>query len=340
MSTAMSVAQEEYGSAEKAAIVLLSLGEDVAAPVFRYLPEKAVRRLSSSLSRVEEIGTEATEVILKEFHADLNEGDFVLPDGASYFERLIDRAYTGPDAEKIKKTLGTDAGAGLESLDDVDSRLLSNIIQKEHPQTIALVLAHIESNKAAEALSQFPESLQNEVVFRIARLDAVSADILGEVEQALLTEISGLGTIGSQSAGGVERVADILNQMDKATESRIVESLEDMNSELAEEIRQLMFIFEDLIKVDDRGIQALLKEVDNSTLVLALKTAGEEIRSKIFRNLSKRATELIMEDLTNMPPVRLSDVEKAQQTIVRQALKMEEEGRLTIAGAGGDDALV
>ncbi len=327
----------ELSYTEKAAVVLLSMGEEIAAPVFRRLPEKLVRLLAEAVPNIQDLHPKVTEAVLREFHRELTSRKYALPKAQDYMEKLIDRSFEGDEAEQLKSQLLATDGAAFETLDEVDTRLLANIIQKEHPQTIALVLAHIAPARAAEVLALLPDELRGEVVYRIGRLDAVSSDILADVEQAILSEIKGRGSIGGRhTAGGVERIADILNQLDKATESQILEVIEDKNAQMAEEIRQHMFVFDDLVRIDDRGIQALLKEVENATLVLALKTASEEVRNKIFGNLSKRATELIKEDLEAMPPVRVSDVEQAQQTIVRLALKLEEEGHLTIAGGGGD----
>jgi flagellar motor switch protein FliG len=217
---------------------------------------------------------------------------------------------------------------------------LSNFLISEHPQTIAVILAHLEPEKKGEVLKRLPESLQAEVVLRLANLDHVAPELIAEVDRVLRTELSTLGTVEQSSLGGVQPVAEMLNVMDKNTETSIMSKIEEKDPILAEEIRKLMFVFEDIIKIDDRGIQTLLKEIPNDKLLLALKTANEEIRSKVFRNISQRAAKLLQDDLQNMGPSRLSDVESAQVEIVNIARRLESEGKILIARGGSEDALV
>ena len=323
----------------KAAIVVMTLGEEVAAEVIKFFGPKEIKKISTYVAALGEVDQVVIDLVLEEFQAALIEGGVMLPGSAAFLKGAITAALGDEAGGRLLDELKLETSA-LEVLDDVDSRTLASILQKEHPQTIALVMSHTETAKAAEVVTLLPEELQLEVVYRIARLDAVSLDILQEVEAALLNEIRGMTGLGSQVAGGVSLVADILNQVDKATESRILENIDDMNPEMAEEIRELMFVFEDLLKIDDRGMQMLLKEVENDVLVISLKTANETIRDKIFRNISSRAAERIREDLDNMGPVRLSDVEKGQGEIVRVALKLEEEGKIQILRSGSEDAFV
>lgn len=323
----------------KAAIVVMSLGEEIAAEVLKYMGPKEIKKISTYVATLGEIEQDVIDYVIEEFQAALIEGGVMLPGSSTFLKAAITAALGDDAGGRLLEEIQSETSQ-LDVLDDVDSRTLASILQKEHPQTIALVMSHTEIDKAAEVVALLPEELQLEVVYRIARLDAVSSDILQEVEQALLNEIRGMTGLGSQVAGGVSLVADILNQVDKATESRILENIDDMNPEMAEEIRELMFVFEDLLKIDDRGMQTLLKEVENDVLVMALKTANEVIRDKIFRNISSRAAERIREDLDNMGPVRLSDVEKGQGEIVRVALKLEEDGRIQILRSGSEDAFV
>ncbi len=323
----------------KAAIVVMSLGEETAAEVLKFMGPKEIRKISTYVATIGEVDQDVIDLVIEEYQAALIEGGVMLPGSTSFLKGAIMAALGDEAGGKLLDEIQLETSQ-LDVLDDVDSRTLASILQKEHPQTIALVMSHTEIDKAAEVVSLLPEELQLEVVYRIARLDAVSSDILQEVEAALLAEIRGMTGLGSQVSGGVSLVADILNQVDKATESRILENIDDMNPEMAEEIRELMFVFEDLLKIDDRGMQTLLKEIENDVLVMSLKTANEVIRDKIFRNISSRAAERIKEDLDNMGPVRLSDVEKGQGEIVRIALKLEEEGRIQILRSGSDDSFV
>lgn len=323
----------------KAAIVVMTLGEEIAAQVLKFMGPKEIKKLSTYIATLGDVDQDVIDGVIHDFQAALIQGGVLMPGSGSFLKGAIKGALGDDEGGRLLEEIQAETSS-LDVLDDVDSRTLASILQKEHPQTIALVMSHTEVQKAAEVVALLPEELQLEVMYRIARLDAVSSDILQEVEAALLNEIRGMTGLGSQVSGGVQLVADILNQIDKATESRILENIDDMNPEMAEEIRELMFVFEDLLKIDDRGMQSLLKEVENDMLVMALKTANESIKDKVFRNISQRAAERIREDLDNMGPVRLSDVEKAQSEIVRVALKLEEEGRIQIMRGGTDDSFV
>ena len=228
----------------------------------------------------------------------------------------------------------------MESLELVDAKSLANFLVNEHPQTIAVILAHLEPEKKCEVLKRMPESLQAEAVLRMANLDYISPELIEEVDKVLRQELATMGSVEQSQLGGVQPVAEMLNVMDKNTETAIMSRLEEKDPILAEEIRKLMFVFEDIIKIDDRGIQALLKEIPNEKLLLALKTANEDIKEKIFKNMSSRASTLIQEDLQSMGPSKLSDVEGAQQEIVNMARKLEAEGKILIARGGAEDALV
>jgi flagellar motor switch protein FliG len=222
----------------------------------------------------------------------------------------------------------------------VDAKSLANFLIHEHPQTVSVILAHLEPEKKGEVLKRLPETLQAEVVLRMANLDHVAPELISEVDRVLKEELANLGTVEQAALGGVQPVAEMLNVMDKNTEKTIMSRIEEKDPILAEEIRKLMFVFEDVIKIDDKGIQALLKEVPNDKLLLALKTANEDIKNKFFKNLSQRAAQMLRDDLTNMGPSRLSDVEGAQVEIVNVARRLESEGKILIARGGSEDALV
>ncbi|MFN3454347.1 MAG: flagellar motor switch protein FliG, partial [Pseudobdellovibrio sp.] len=228
----------------------------------------------------------------------------------------------------------------LESLEMVDAKSLSTFLVNEHPQTVSVILAHLEPEKKGDVLRRLPENLQTEVVLRMAHLDNVDPELIAEIDRVLKHQLAATSTVEQSILGGVQPVAEMLNVMDKNSEQTIMSRLEEKDPLLAEEIRKLMFVFEDISKIDDKGIQVLLKEIPNEKLLLALKTANEEIKTKIFKNISARAAEMLKEDLSNMGPARLSDVEAAQQEIVNVARRLESEGKIMIARGGSEDAIV
>jgi len=228
----------------------------------------------------------------------------------------------------------------FQKIKRLDPKTLGNFIKNEHPQTISIILAHLDSAQTAAILQDLPGPLQTEVVYRIAELENVPPAILEEIDQALQEGISTLQNVEGRKIGGIRSVAEILNQMDGSIESAILKGIEEQKQGLADEIRKLMFVFEDLLQVDDRGIMAILKEVTNEVLQLALKTASEELKEKIFKNMSERAAQMLKEDLEVMGPVRLKDVEGAQQNIIKVAKKLESEGKIVLAGKAKEEVFV
>ncbi len=324
----------------KAALVVLMLGEELAAEMFPHFTREDIKALNKGMNKLAELDDTTREGILKEYFDLLQKNDLTLIGrGDDYLRKIMQKTH-GPEGEKLLQELEDEADLRLKALEPVDARTLANLIRKEHPQTIALVMGYIDSGKAAAVLAQLPLETQVEVCLRMASLDAVSPQTLREVERALMSEMKGMVVSGGEETSGVVLVAEILNSIEKAQEERIFEQLMEIDPELAEEIRNKMFVFDDLVNIDDRGIQTLLKEVDNNTLLLALKTAAEGVRDKVFRNLSSRAVQMLKEDMEMMGPTRLSDVEKAQTAITQTALRLEAEGRIVIAKSGSDDAFV
>ncbi len=325
----------------KAALVMLMLGEDVAGEVFKRLGSGEIKSLNKSMADLSTVTEEEQRQILKEFWELCQGGDpMLLESGSDYMKSLVTRAMGDTEGKKLLEDLATENQMKLVALDPVDARTLSNLVRKEHPQTIALIMAYIDAEKSAEVLAQLPVETQVEVCLRMASLDTVSPQTLRDVEDALMSEMKGLVVSGDQETSGVVLVAEILNNIEKAHEERIFEQLMEIDPELAEEIRNNMFVFDDLVNLDDRGIQALLKEIDNQTLLLSLKTAAEQVKDKIFGNLSQRAVQMLQEDMEVMGPVKLSDVEKAQSMITTTALRLEAEGKIVIAKAGSEDEFV
>ena len=325
---------------EKAAILLSSLGTTTAQLVFQHLKDNDVKRMINTMATVKKAPIWLVKKCLEDFYSALNEDlDLLFSEN-----RGRDFIINTLGEDRAKQLLGqvVEAGASnsLDSLELVDTRTLANFLINEHPQTISLIIAHLKPEKKVEVIRKIPEHLQAEIVLRIANLDYVSPELISQLDDVLKSELSTLGSIDTNQIGGVEPIADMLNLMDKSNEKNIMNKVEDKDPELAEEIRKLMFVFEDLVFVDDKGIQALLKEVDQSKLVIAMKTAPEEIKAKLFKNMSGRAAQLLQEDLESLGPTKLSDVEKAQNEIVQKAKDLEAAGKAFISRGKEGDALV
>jgi len=319
---------------------LSALGPTTTKLIFKHMKDNDVKRMINSMSSISKSPIWMVKKVLEEFYSAINE------DAELLFSENKGRDFIlgtlGED--RAKQLLGqiVDVGTNntLESLELVDTRTLANFLINEHPQTIALICAHLPVEKKVDVLRKLPEGLQAEVVLRVANLDFVSPELIAQLDDVLKTELSTLGSIDTQQLGGVEPIADMLNLMDKNSEKNIMARVEEKDPELAEEIRKLMFVFEDIIFVDDRGIQELLKGVDNTKLVIALKTAPDEVKTKLFKNMSNRAATLLKEDLDAMGPTKISDVEKAQQEIVQQLKDLEAKGKALISRGGEGDAFV
>lgn len=332
---------EELKGFEKAAILLNYLGKDATTQMLQFLDDADIRKLLGIMNRMRVVPVDITKKVLEEFYEMISESnEYIFSADLTNKDNIVN-AVGEERARGILGHLNSKAATrSLESLEVVDAKSLSNFLINEHPQTIAVILAHLEPEKKAEVIKRLPENIQTEVVLRLSNLDYISPALIAELDQVLKEELSTVGTVDQASLGGVQPVAEMMNIMDKNTESQIMGRLEEKDPILAEEIRKLMFVFEDITKIDDKGIQTLLKEVPNDKLLLALKTANEDIRGKIFRNISARAAQLLREDLESMGPARLSDVESAQQEIVNAARKLEQEGKILIARGGSEDALV
>jgi flagellar motor switch protein FliG len=323
---------------EKASILLSLLGTKASQLIFEHLKDNDVKRMINLMSDVKKAPIWMSKKILEEFYSKINEeSELVFSDnkGKDFIIKTL-----GED--RAKHLLGQTAEIGetkkLESLELIDSRTLANFLLNEHPQTISLIVAHLSPEKGVEVLRRLPDVLQAEIVLRIANLDYVSPELIGQLDELLKTELSTLGSIDTSHLGGVEPVADMLNLMDKNSEKNVMSRVEEKDPALAEEIRKLMFVFEDIVFVDDLGIQNLLKEIDAKSLAVALKTAPEEVKFKVFSNLSKRAGKLLEEDLAALGPTRLSEVEKAQNTIVTKIKELEGKNKAIISrgGEGGE----
>ncbi len=335
-------AETEYAlvsGQERAAILLSSLGPVPAQKIFGVLKDNDVKRMVNAMSNIRKSPIWMVKRILEDFYSALNEDAELLFSNNKGRDFIL--GALGED--RAKQLLGQVVEVGsntLESLELVDTRTLANFLINEHPQTIALILAHLDSEKKCDVLRKLPEGLQAEVVLRVANLDFVSPELIIQLDDVLKTELSTLGSIDTNQLGGVEPIADMLNLMDKTSEKNIMSRVEEKDPELAEEIKKLMFVFEDLILADDKGIQELLKVVDTKKLTLALKTAPEDVTEKLYKNMSNRAAKLLNEDLDALGPTKLTDVESAQSEIVAKCKELEAEGKLVISRGGDGEQMV
>jgi flagellar motor switch protein FliG len=326
---------------KKAAIIMVALGSDASSQIFKNLDENEVERLSTEIARLGNVLAEVREAVLEEFH-NLAMAQQYVSQGGIDFAREILEAALGPRKakeilEKVQETIRT---TGFNLLENVDPKQIVNFIQKEHPQTIALLLAHMEPKNAAPIISALPAELQVNVASRIATMESISPETLDQVEEVLMSQIKSLFGGDVSEIGGVKSVAELLNNVDRAAVKNILGNLERENPQLATEIKNLMFVFEDVLLLDDRSMQRVLKEVDSKDLSMALKGASEELQDKFYRNMSSRAAEMIREEIQFMGPLRVKQVEEVQQKIVDVIRRLEEDGEIIITGRGGDEAII
>src|SRR5262245_11057904 len=327
----------ELEGVTKAAILLLAVGPDRAALVLRSLSPKQVEEVTRELASLGRVPRELQSQVVDEFYASTIAGQYVNEGNLDYAKELLQQSLDPKAAERMLGQIQTQVQRSPFSfLQRAESENLMTFIQDEHPQTIALILCHLPHHKASEIMGALPMQKQIEVIKRVANMEQTNPEVIREVEKGLESRLSSMLVQSMEKAGGVETVAEILNLTDRATEKQIMEGLEAEDPDLVEQIRRLMFVFEDILKVNDKGIQAVLKEVDNSELSLALKTASPDLQEKIFKNMSERAAQLIKEDMQYMGPVRVSDVESAQQRVVDIVRRLEEAGEVVIEGRGGD----
>jgi len=335
------VAETTLRNSRKAAVLLVSVEEDLAALLLSKLDKPYVEAIMREVAQLRNVSKEERDKAIEEFYQIALARNLLDSGGMNTAKALLEKTFKKEEAEQmlgdVQKSMQTTPFAFLQR---AESANLLTFIQGEHPQTIALILAHLAPSQASEILSGLPQKKQVEVVRRVANMEQTSPEVIGEVEKALESRLSAIVSQKFEKAGGVEAVAEILNLTDRSTEKSIMENLEEEDPELVESIRRLMFVFEDIILVNDKGIQSVLKEVENETLALALKTASEELKEKIFKNMSERAVQLIKEDMQYMGPVRVSDVETAQQKVVDVVRRLEEAGEIIITGRGREEELV
>ena len=325
---------------EKSAILLIALGEDYASEVLKHLGPKEVQKLCYAMAALKSVPREKIESVLAEFHQTAAEATAVHVDSEAYVRSVLTKALGDDNASNLISRIlqGGDTG-GIEKLKWLDAPTVADLIRGEHPQIIATILVHLEKDHASEILNQFTERLRNDVVLRIATLEGIQPEALKELNDVMLRLLSGSTGIKKSTMGGVRAVADILNFMGSANETTVIDSIREYDPELAQKILDEMFVFENLLDLDDRGIQLLLREIQSDSLILAMKGASEPLREKIFKNMSQRAAEMLREDLESRGPVRLSEVENEQKEILKIVRRLADEGQIVMGGAGGEQMI-
>lgn len=333
--------KKELTGREKAAILLISLGPDVSAQVYKHLSEEEIEKLTLEIAGVRKVDSSTKEEIIDQFHQLAMAQDYITQGGIGYAKSILEKALGEDQAMQIINRLtSTLQVRPFDFARKADAGQILNFIQNEHPQTIALILSYLEPTQAAQIMSELPQEMQADVAKRIALMDSTSPEIISEVENILERKLSTTVTQDYTKTGGIETVVEVLNSVDRSTERTILDALEIQDPELAEEIKKRMFVFEDIVTLDNRSIQRVIRDVENEDLQYALKVANEEVREVVFKNMSQRMAETFKDEMEFMGPVRLRDVEEAQTRIVSVIRRLEEAGEIVIARGGGDDIIV
>jgi|ERR1035438_2410932 flagellar motor switch protein FliG len=324
---------------QKAAVLMVTLGDETASNIFKYLEEDEIQTISREIAITKHVQPEVAEEVLEEFHTMTQARSYISQGGIEYAKKLLIKS-VGPEvARKIIDRLvkALESSAGFTSLERANPQQLSKFIQNEHPQTIALILAHLNASQAAELISSLPEALRSDVAMRMASLQEISPEVVRRISLILEQKLEALGSFATEAYGGVRAVAELFNRMERNVGRTVLEKIETENPQLAASIRDLMFVFDDILLIDDNGITEILKRADKKTLTIALKGTSEELQNQFFRNMSSRAVELMKEEMEFMGPIKLKDVEKSQHEVVEIVRQLEEEGVISIGGGGGED---
>ncbi|AJI21304.1 MULTISPECIES: flagellar motor switch protein FliG [Priestia] len=333
--------KNELTGKQKAAILLISLGPDVSASIYKHLSEDEIEQLTLEISSVRKVEPSLKEAVLHEFEQITLAQNYLEKGGVSYAKQVLEKALGPEQAMMIINRLTSSLQVRpFDFARKADPMQLLNFIQHEHPQTIALILSYLEPPQAGQILSSLPQERQADIARRIATMGSTSPEVINEVEQILERKLSATVTQDYTQTGGLEAVVEVLNGVDRATEKIIIDTLEIQDPALAEEIKQRMFVFEDIVTLDNRSIQRVIRDVENDDLLLSLKVASEEVKSIIFKNMSSRMVETFKEEMEFMGPVRLKDVEEAQSRIVAAIRRLEDAGEIVLARGGGDDIIV
>lgn len=340
MAKAQAIDPAKMTGPQKAAVFLLAMGEEYASRVFKTMNDDEMSDLALEMSRIEYITPQMLEAVSTAFVGEFEGEPKMIIEGENFLKQVISNSLPSEKAKAVFDNLEIRRrDSPFVWSKDVNISTLATYIAGEHPQTVAMILAHMPSEIASEVMMSVPDEKKGDIALRIARLGQISDEVVRDVDEALKMELRGAVGPGGQ-AGGLQVLVNIINGVDKSTEDIVMEQVEEENAEMADEIRNMMFVFEDMVSVDDRAMREILKKVEGQQLTYALKTATEEMKDKIFANLSQRAGEMLKDDLDTMGPVRLAEVEEAQQAIVRAAKELEADGTITLGGKGKDDVLV
>ncbi len=325
---------------QKTAVFLLAMGEEYTTMVFNKMNDSEITKVATAMAQVDEIPPEVLSAVADDFNATFEDTERLIIGGENFLKSVFEKSLNQGKSEEIFKIIEeSKREQPFVWSKNINVATLTGYIETEHPQTIAMVLAHLPAEISAEVLMGVSEEKKADIALRIAQLGQVPEEVVRDVDDALRSGLSDMGGRSAQT-GGLQVLVDILNSVDKATEDLVMEAIEEENEDMAGDIRQMMFVFEDLVTLDDKGMREILKKVESSQLTIALKTASEEMKQKIISNLSARASEMLMEDLEIMGPVKLSEVEDAQQEIVNAAKELEADGTITLGGKGAGDVLV
>jgi flagellar motor switch protein FliG len=326
--------------ADKAAIFLLYIGPEATSKVFDHLDDDDIKRIGQSMAGLGHVPRTSIDKVVTEYTGLIDPSTGFFSQGEEFVRKVLEKTLGVQKAEILLQELYTSRGEIIDILANMDAKTIANFLSQEHPQTISVVLAKLRPKQSGEIIGFLPQEIQADVITRIADVDQVSPEILADIEDVIKREITSLGGVQRHKIGGVDKVVEVFGHLDRTREKQILDALEVLNPPLADVIRKHLFTFEDIFSLDERSIQSIMREVSSDVLTLSLKTCTIDIKEKVFRNISARAADVIKEDLEVMGPVRLSDVEKAQTEIVKIAARLEEEGKIVIAGRGGDDVLV
>jgi flagellar motor switch protein FliG len=337
----METKYEELSATQKAAIALVAFGTEVASLVLQTLNEDDLEKLTIEIANLREVPPDIEEKVITECHDIFMARQYISQGGVDFAREILEKAVGSRRAldilNRLESSLRT---SGFNLLKNIDPRQLVNFIQNEHPQTISLILTQLTPHQAAGVMAELPPELQSEVALRVAGMEKISPDVLKEVESTLEAHFQNTAGRDLSVSGGAKTIAEILNLIESAAEKNILQAIEAENPDLAAEIKNMMFVFDDLVLLDDRSVQRLLKEVETKDLAISLKAASDDVKNKIFANVSERVAVLIKEEMEFMGPMRLSDVEAAQQRIVESIRRLEEEGQIVIAGRGGKEDII
>jgi flagellar motor switch protein FliG len=335
----MKLSADKLSGPQKAAILFLTMGEEYSTTLFKELDEASIKKIGKYMSEITHIPSDVLSSVMDEFLINFKGDGDVIVSGEDFLKQVVNKTLDKESAREVFKVIGEKGtSVPFSDLTYIPVENLINIIQGEHPQTIALILSYLPYEKAAEVLKSFPEELKIDVALRIVQIGQVDVEIVNELDKVIKSELSKIGG-ATRKCDGIETLANILNQVDGATEESVLSHIENEDGDLADMVRQKMFVFEDLLQIENRHFRDILQNVDNQLLIKALKTTSDEMKDKVFGNLSERASEMLKEDMEVMGPVKLSEVEEAQQEIIKVAKRLESEGRIVLA-KGGDDVFV